>query len=106
MKNGDTVLFVPASPFALTGPHHLTVTYAGDKHFQAGSYTFKRVAEGPMLGIHNAGSAWASEAVYDDYARSLLAWSKLRDHVRYPNKVPAGVTADDLETALKLLKIK
>jgi hypothetical protein len=105
MKVGDSVFFVPDRA-PIRDAKTLTVEHVGVKHFMAPPYTFRIAEGGPMLGRHSSGSVWPSKDAYDRHTRSQLAWRKLRNHVSGANPIPDGVTLEDLEAALKLLRIK
>jgi len=106
MKKGDTVFFVPAKG-SIKDAKTLTVEHVGVKHFMCATYTFRMVEEGPVLGTHSAGSAWEAKDAYTRYKKSYDAWYKIRRWTSGVNPaIPAGVTLEDLEKVIELLKVK
>jgi hypothetical protein len=103
MEVGDIVYIVPAI-YPIKQPYEAPVWYSGKGHFSAGDFTFVRAAGDAHIGTHSRAKAYATQYDYETRQKKRDAWNELRCIVTMHELPPLRLTAEEIESIVKLLK--
>jgi hypothetical protein len=103
MEIGDIVYIVPSSPSMK--PYEANVWFSGGFHFSAGNLTFVRTNDGDAcIGRHAHATVYSTQGEYYDRRKKRDAWTELRYIVTMSELPPLRLTAEEIESIIKLLK--
>lgn len=107
-KVGATVYVVP-DDLRWRNPATLTVSKVGRKYATLGEgYNPLRAdLETGRIGDNSFsyGKAWPSKEAYEDNKRLQDAWNNLRKSIDNKRQAPDGVTKEDIDSAIAILKL-